>query len=331
MALKAKNKAHASQISAGTKGRNTGHSFEKSIANDINQLCKSTVNTVPTPTNILKGNPGLLLVSFILNRLKISSFISIKAYCLGDLATSETKHDPLIVDGIVITKSKSDILIVIDEGKPKHRLIGVSVKQCNTKSPTNAQLYFTTARAFLDLLEQNCFSISPNAITALRQFCGDIGFRPIDNKSITNRITDNRRFFWEEIDAKGRIYLENLITKHQAEISKLLLQKAYSKDPISPEFVMHKTRSSSSPNQVEVALYSIDELIGYSCQYRGFELKPYSVRKGSFKDPSGVTHLAPRFGIIQMQRGGQAQHPEQLQFNLESGYFYKLQEMLLQK
>tara|TARA_R100000808_G_scaffold23266_1_gene51440 strand:- start:49 stop:249 length:201 start_codon:yes stop_codon:yes gene_type:complete len=34
-------------------------------------------------------------------------------------------------------------------------------------------------------------------------------------------------------------------------------------------------------------------------------------------------HEAPRFGIIQMQRGGQKQHPTQLQFNLEAGYFYK--------
>ena len=35
--------------------------------------------------------------------------------------------------------------------------------------------------------------------------------------------------------------------------------------------------------------------------------------------------MAPRFGIVQMQRGGQAQHPEQLQFNLQAGYFYKIE------
>ena len=58
--------------------------------------------------------------------------------------------------------------------------------------------------------------------------------------------------------------------------------------------------------------------------YSGFSHKEYSVRKGSFKDPEGVKHQAPRFGIIQMQRGGQKQHPTQLQFNLQAGYFYKI-------
>ncbi len=38
----------------------------------------------------------------------------------------------------------------------------------------------------------------------------------------------------------------------------------------------------------------------------------------------GVVHQAPRFGVIQMQRGGQKQHPEQLQFNLEASYFRKI-------
>lgn len=50
----------------------------------------------------------------------------------------------------------------------------------------------------------------------------------------------------------------------------------------------------------------------------------YAVRKGTYKDPLGVQHEAPRFGIVQMQRGGQKQHPTQLQFNLKAGYFYKI-------
>ena len=50
--------------------------------------------------------------------------------------------------------------------------------------------------------------------------------------------------------------------------------------------------------------------------------KGYSVRKGQYRDPEGAEHEAPRFGIVQMQRGGQKQHPTQLQFNLKAGYFY---------
>jgi hypothetical protein len=73
----------------------------------------------------------------------------------------------------------------------------------------------------------------------------------------------------------------------------------------------------------EVAVFTIDELIRYSRSYAGFINKPYFIRKGRFKnDPH--QHLAPRFGFIQMQRGGQKQHPTQLQFNLQAGYFYNL-------
>jgi hypothetical protein len=68
----------------------------------------------------------------------------------------------------------------------------------------------------------------------------------------------------------------------------------------------------------------MEELIAQSRTYQGFATRPYSVRKGSYPDPPGVQHLAPRFGVVQMQRGGQAQHPTQLQFNLEAGYFYKI-------
>jgi hypothetical protein len=95
-------------------------------------------------------------------------------------------------------------------------------------------------------------------------------------------------------------------------------------DPFVPEYVLHKTKKAPSWDKTEIAIYAIDELIELSREYQGYCTRPYSVKKGSYKDPIGVTHLAPRFGIIQMQRGGQAQHPEQLQFNLEAGYFYKI-------
>ena len=95
-------------------------------------------------------------------------------------------------------------------------------------------------------------------------------------------------------------------------------------DPFIPEYILHKTKASPSWNQTEVAIYTIDEIVSLSRKYQVFSKRSYSVNKGRHKDPKGVTHETPRFGIIQMQRGGQKQHPEQLQFNLEAGYFYKI-------
>ena len=91
--------------------------------------------------------------------------------------------------------------------------------------------------------------------------------------------------------------------------------------------MIHKTKAAPNLGETEVAIYAIDELVELSARYQGFATKSYSVRKGSYKDPNGVSHLAPRFGIVQMQRGGQQQHPDQLQFNLEAGYFYKLEKL----
>ena len=95
--------------------------------------------------------------------------------------------------------------------------------------PTNAQLYFTTAIAFIKLLNDNGINVSNNALNALRQFCGDSGFRPKDCTNIKNRKSDPRRYFWEEIDSSGRKELEKVFTENQNEITSLLLQKAYLK------------------------------------------------------------------------------------------------------
>ena len=102
------------------------------------------------------------------------------------------------------------------------------------------------------------------------------------------------------------------------------MQKAYLNDPFSPDLILHKTKRSETWGQTELAIYTADELIYHSRKYGGFSLKPYSVRKGTYRDPNGISHMAPRFGIVQMQRGGQAQHPTQLQFNLQAGYFYNI-------
>ena len=70
-------------------------------------------------------------------------------------------------------------------------------------------------------------------------------------------------------------------------------------------------------------MFTVEELIEYSCRNNGFTTTPYTVRKGRFRDPH-VTHYAPRFGFVQFQRLGNKQNATQLQFNLQAGYFYKL-------
>ena len=115
--------------------------------------------------------------------------------------------------------------------------------------------------------------------------------------------------------------MERIFTDHQDDITRLLLQKAYANDPYPPDYVMHQPHGAPA-NNCEVAILTIDNFIRLSREYAGFAFRPYRVKKGSHKDPPGVEHLAPRFGVIQFQRGGQKQHPTQLQFNLRAGYFY---------
>lgn len=319
MALTPIDAQHALQIQAGILGRNTGHDFEVNLTNLLNQI-SYTISQNQQVGNVINGDPSELLVKKALQYLNWNKCDKVEAIALGVLATSETGKQWLNVNGVVVRACKSDILLTLHKGK-ESEIVGVSVKQCNNKIPTNAQLYFTTARGFCKLLNNNGIQVSSNAITALRQFCGDEGYRPVDNKALKGRITDPRRYFWEEIDSKGKVELENILTNYQDEITKLLLQKAYLNDPFIPQVLIHKTKLIAKGPQ-EFALYTIDELVNLSKKYGGFNKKNYTVRKGQYKDPIGVQHEAPRFGIVQMQRGGQKQHPTQLQFNLQAGYFY---------
>lgn len=322
MALTPNDSIHALQIQAGILGRNTGHIFEVSLANQINQL-PSPITIKPFPGNIIHGSPELSIVKKALGFLKWDKCDKVEALALGTLATADEGKQWLQVHGVVVKACKSDILLTLYKEK-LIETVGVSVKQCNNTTPTNAQLYFTTARAFCNLLINNEITVSDHAINALRQFCGDESFRPMDApQKFNNRKVDPRRFFWEEIESRGKNELEQIFSKHQNKITRLLLQKAYLKDPFTPQLLIHKTKKIISGPQ-EFALYSIDELVTLSGKYAGFEKKNYSVRKGQYKDPEGVGHEAPRFGIVQMQRGGQKQHPTQLQFNLQAGYFYNI-------
>jgi hypothetical protein len=325
MALAPLDEIHALQIQAGALGRKAGHTFEATITQAINQFAFPASVACDPDRHVFTGNPAELLLSYIGRRLRIDRVMRATAISTGALATSEEGKQWLSINGASVSRCKSDLVITLYGPSGASWTIGVSTKQCNNRTPTNAQLYFTTARGFAALLKSNRIPVSSRAIDALRQFCGDVGFRPLDDPaSLKGRLVDPRRYFWEEIDGRGRNEWQRILAVHQDKISGLLLQKAYLDDPFVPEYVLHKTKRAPTWANTEAAIYSIDELVAMSRTYQGFTTKPYSVHKGSYKDPPGVTHLAPRFGIIQMQRGGQKQHPEQLQFNLETGYFYKL-------
>ena len=329
MALKPADEAHALQIQAGTLGRQAGHAFEDQITNYINAISYPIKFRKAVENHLNVGEPSLVILNYIASIHGKSEVKSATAISTGALATLEEGRKWLEVNGVKVRRCKSDVIVTLRfSADHKDITIGISTKQCNTKTPTNAQLYFTTARAFVKLLRHHGISISDNATKALRQFCGDNGFRPLDfPELLPGRLIDTRRFFWEEIEEEGRAEWERLFASKQDEITRLLFQKAYLDDPFTPDLLVHKTKKAPSWTQAEIAIYTMDEIINKSREYAGFVLKPYSVRKGTFKDPAGVRHLAPRFGIVQMQRGGQAQHPEQLQFNLEAGYFYKIQNL----
>lgn len=325
MALSPLDPAHALQIQAGTLGRKAGHKFEELLTQRINGFRFPLDVPIQSEGHLLSGDPAELLLWYLGMQNGITTIVAASALSTGALATSEEGKQWLSINGATVSRCKSDLVVTVTAQDQRVLTLGISTEQCNNKTPTNAQLYFTTARAFANLLQTNGVPVSADAIRALRQFCGDEGFRPSDNPALlSGRLTDPRRFFWEEIVAVGRAEWEALFAKHQDHISRLLLQKAYMDDPFVPEFLLHKTKRSESWSETEVAIYSIEKLIALSRRYQGFTTRPYSVRKGTYRDPVGVEHLAPRFGVIQMQCGGQKQHPEQLQFNLEAGYFYKI-------
>ena len=325
MALTAIDEIHALQIQAGTIGRDAGHKFENAVATAINALQFPLSVSRPHGRHVFSGDPGEILLQYVASTLGLSRLDSASAIATGALATSEEGKSWLNINGVEVSRCKSDIILTLHAEGALPQTVGVSTKQCSNAKPTNAQLYFTTARGFANLLRNNGLMVTESAVKSLRQFCGDVGFQPYDNPAaLVARECDPRRYFWEEADPQGISEWQSLIADNQDAITRLLLQKAYLGDPFAPDFLLHKTRRSSTWSTTEVAIYGIEELVRLSRTYQGFATRGYSVRKGSYRDPAGVTHLAPRFGVIQMQRGGQKQHPEQLQFNLEAGYFYKI-------
>lgn len=314
------------QINAGTKGRRKGHSYENELASKINSTIMPYTKSSETCDIVQKGSPVNILLDKILNFLGWSKIDKIEAYATGKLATLEKSNKEILIDGKSITSAKSDVILTLHNSNTK-RIIGVSIKQCNNKTPTNAQVFFTTATAFYNLIKNNGIPITKNALKAMCQFCGDPGFRPLDDYDCSQRVSTPERYFWEEIDSLGRTEWENIFTNYQDEVTKLLLQKGYLNDPFPPEIILHKTRKAESFENQEIAIFTIDQFIDLSKRFSSFTYSSYRVKKGRYKEPESIIHQAPRFGVIQMQRGGQKQHPTQLQFNLKAGYFYNLDKL----
>lgn len=325
MPLDARDKIHAGQIAAGIAGRNRGHEFERVLAEQILEL----PSPLPEPWKIenkhlVWGDPGVELYRYIIREESVSGADLIGSYWLGGLATSGEGDCLFDQNGEAVKGSKSDILLKL-RTRTGNKEIGVSVKTCFNATPTNAQLFCSTASAFCSLLRTNGIAVSQAAERALKMFCGDAGFQPMDEgrQAIRGRLATPERWFWEELDTTARNELENTLETRHADILTVLLQKAYPGDPYPPKYLMHVRHKAGAPDKVPLALYSVDELVRLSVSYKGFETRSYGVHKGRYKnDPD--THLAPRFGIVQFQQLGNVQNRSQLQFNLQANYFNKL-------
>ena len=222
MTLAPIDEAHALQIQAGTIGRKAGHEFEDRITEHINGIAYPLQFDGYPDDHLRIGEPAYIVLNYIssvFGNLQIDQAIAIST---GALATSEEGKKWLEVNGVRVKRCKSDLIITLRlANESEKRTIGISVKQCNNKTPTNAQLYFTTAKGFSDLLKRNEIPISDTALDALRQFCGDKGFRPLDRiNDLKGRQSDPRRYFWEEINAEGRSEWEEVLGTRQDEITR---------------------------------------------------------------------------------------------------------------
>jgi hypothetical protein len=323
MPLQPRDSVHKEQIKAGTIGRLKGHKFELKLTEILDSVYFSGNLSLGQRNHIVTGNPAIELIKYISQSEKISKINKVRAWWLGGLATVREKGLIESEPQASMEKSKSDILLEITCGDGQTIKRGISVKTCDKATPTNDQLFLTTAVGFCNLLRNHELKISKEAETALRMFCGDEGYRPMDlcsKESLRKRKSDPERHFWEELPINGKRELEKLFAENQKLITAILLQKAYPNDPYPPEYIMHQRCRCSEINEFPLAIFRIDELIDFSSKYAGFYKKTYQVHKGRYKnDPN--THEAPRFGFIQFQRFGNVQNATELQFNLKAGYF----------
>ena len=183
MALTPINENHALQIQAGTLGRKTGHDFEGAIAREISAL-QFPYTVRPSTGHVATADPAMLLLNFVATREGFGVISKAVAISTGALATSEAGKSWLAVNGVPVSRCKSDlILTMMTESKNEDNWR--FNEQCNNPKPTNAQLYFTTGVGFSNLLRSNGIHVSLAAEQSLRQFCGDVGFRPLDQTATT--------------------------------------------------------------------------------------------------------------------------------------------------
>ncbi|MFZ4434573.1 MAG: hypothetical protein ACOYOQ_15380 [Microthrixaceae bacterium] len=320
MAQEPIDESHAAQILAGTVGRDYGHSFEEHLASELRLLGTQPFRPQGRYRHLTEGWPGVEVLAFIAHSRALSTIEQVDAWWVGGLATGAGGIRVIPGLDVAVPRSKSDVIIRIVHSVGTEEYLGVGVKTCNAAKPTNAQLYFTTASAFSALMRDHDLPLGTEGETALKMFCGDPGLRPVDQGAVDKRLADPDRWFWEELPSQGRAELENLFTDRQDDVTRVLLSYAYIDDPLPPTYILHQRFRASDESQVPMAIYSVDQFVEYSSAHGGFSTREYTVNKGRYKNDPGI-HLAPRFGFVQMQRGGQAQHPTQLQFNLKAGYF----------
>jgi len=242
MALTPRDQRHEKQIEAGTAGRRRGHKFESTLSSAINSMESKRFAPNVNNTHIYNGNPAAELLQYIANDRGIE-IIDAQASWLGGLATSGLGDALFDEQGNPITKSKSDVLIKLTTNRGIET-VGISVKTCNKKTPTNDQMFFTTARAFCLLLRSNGIVVSDEAEKGLSMFCGDAGYRPLDllsEEDLNHRISDPNRYYWEEMSEQAQDDWKMIFEEQQDHISMLLFQKAYKDDPYPPEYLLHQT------------------------------------------------------------------------------------------
>jgi len=189
------------------------------LAYSINCIDINNIRNHPL-SHLETGNPAVLLIGYIYQHFNIE-IIKVKAYWLGGLATTRDGDKLLDDDGNIVSKCKSDILIEFTTISGLKR-IGVSVKTCAKPIPTNDQMFFTTAKAFCQLLQQNGIQCSEKAMVAMSMFCGDKGYRPIDlltNIELQNRKSDPNRYYWEELPQETQGEWKNIFTIYQDKIT----------------------------------------------------------------------------------------------------------------
>jgi hypothetical protein len=248
MALKPRDKKHGAQIQAGITGRLKGHSFESVLSKTIDGCGRGIcAPSVKKEGHLYVGDPAILLVSYILQHLRLKRVDSVKAYWLGGRATSGEGDAVPGISADRLKGSKSDVLIeVVNKGKTKR--IGVSVKSCSKRAATNAQLYCTTASGLCKLFRKNKIPVSKHFEIGLKRFCGDIGHRPLDSlgAKLKKRKSHPERWFFEELPKKSKAAITKVFTKYQNEITRALLQHAYDNDPFPPQYVLHQRSRRTS-------------------------------------------------------------------------------------